>query len=472
MIHHLDSNRNNLDSYLKNNTWEIVSFFKRDNNELESIKFKIDDITSELEDTFNKLNFEKHYNSLFILTLLDYSEKFRIPGAYKALYNIAINNNLSIGDRQKASKIFLLETNLQEDHFSNISRILTLLENAYLTEEDNEKNVLFTLGNYILNAIYNTIDVDINIITSIINHIKNVKCDYKFLSFEIIDKIISIKPQQTDEYTLKIKSLFEENLVKNNYHPIEKKFIVETDTVYSKSIKKHDYSSIRKISIDAYRKFSSNDQSKYYYELLRGVKIIDSEEQLFTYLTLFGKKHKTKLDIALSNINSLPIKYNVIDWACGQGLATMMFIEKYGSNNIQKVILNEPSELALKRASLHVKGYNKNINLITIKKTINQLDIVDISSENNLPNVHLFSNILDMDLDLAHLTNLIEKSCNGLNYFICVSPYTPREISTVRIDFFMHHFKNKFFENYNLIKSKNIKNGDPTMVLRVFSVTI
>ena len=138
----------------------------------------------------------------------------------------------------------------------------------------------------------------------------------------------------------------------------------------------------------------------------------------------------------------MPIKYNVIDWACGQGLATMMFIEKYGSNNIQKVILNEPSELALKRASLHVKGYNENINLTTIKKTINQLDIADISSENNLPNVHLFSNILDMDLDFVHLTNLIEKSCNGLNYFICVSPYTPREISTNRIDFFVHHFKN------------------------------
>ena len=221
-----------------------------------------------------------------------------------------------------------------------------------------------------------------------------------------------------------------------------------------------------------FNKFSESQKTQFRYDLLRGVKIIDTEEQLYTYLTLYGKKHQTKLNIAFSYLPSLPPRYNIIDWACGQGLATMLFLDKYGTKSIQKIILNEPSELALKRASLHLIGYDKNIELTTIKKTISQLEINDISTKNNFANIHLFSNILDMELDLIHLTSLIEKACSGLNYFVCVSPFTPKDISRGRVDMFVHHFENKYGEKCKKLKFQDIQNGDPTMVLRVFEVHI
>ena len=472
MIDQLYSNRNNLNAYLKNNTVNITSYFNSDYKVLESIKFKIDDVAIELENTLDQLDYSKYYNSLFILTLLDYSEKFRALSAYEVFYNIAKNNNLSIGDRQKASKTYLLDIILQEDHFSKIEDIINLLENAYLTEEDNENAVLYTFGNYILNAVLNTADVDLSIINRIIFYIKEVKSRYNFLSFELIDNIITIEPEKGNNYISKIKSLLEKNASKYVNQIGETSFIIESESKYSELVSTYNYSSIRQISINSFNNFSAAQKTKYHKELLRGVKIIDSEEQLFTYLTLFGKKHQRKLNIAFQYLSNLPESYNIIDWACGQGLASMLFLDKYGSNNVQKIILNEPSGLAIKRASLHLKGYNKNIAITTIKKTIDQLNINDISSKNNFDNIHLFSNILDMELDFIHLTNLIETSCSGLNYFICVSPYTPREISTNRIDFFVNYFKNKYGNNYTLIKSKNIQNGDPTMVLRMFSVKI
>jgi hypothetical protein len=47
----------------------------------------------------------------------------------------------------------------------------------------------------------------------------------------------------------------------------------------------------------------------------------------------------------------------IVDWGCGQGLATVCFFDFLKSqgipNNTRKVILIEPSEQALERAKLH-----------------------------------------------------------------------------------------------------------------------
>ncbi len=190
-VNQLYINKNNLDTFLKDNIVNFNSFFNSDYVVLESIKFEIEDVAITLENILNQLDYTKYYNSIFILTLLDYSEKLRLQSAYEVLYNIAILNNLSIGDRHKASKVYLLDINLKEDHFLKVDIILNLLENAYLTEEDNENAVLFTFGNYFFNAVLNTADVNVSIINKIISHIENVRTKYSFLSFNLIDEIIA-----------------------------------------------------------------------------------------------------------------------------------------------------------------------------------------------------------------------------------------------------------------------------------------
>jgi len=464
-----------LDNYLKTNISEFTTFFDRDYSSLKSHRWEIVDYIIEFECSINALDFFEYYNSLFVLTLLEFSAQFRLQGSYDVLYNISINNNLDVGHRQKATKIFLLETIFKIDHINNFDQIISNLQIAYETEEDDEIKVLATFGNYFLNAILNTADVDIDIVRTIIKKIIAARDDFSFLLFDFIDKIVSIIPSASEQYSTKIRLLIEQLfLEQKTTPPISCEFIIEKANEYTSKVNNAsaDFNAIRNISMQTFNYFSQEKKSKLRNELLRGVKIIDKEEQLYAYMTLYGAKHKAKLIYAFNSIQEMPLRYNIIDWACGQGLASMVFFDYYNTINISKVILNEPSELALKRAALHVTKYNSvNIELITVNKPIENILTKDILVKNNLPNIHLFSNILDIKIDLKHLTTTIGDGCQGLNYFICVSPYI-NDLRKNRIDLFVNHFQNKYSESFVLLKNYNNKNMNPTMVIRVFKCKI
>ena len=75
--------------------------------------------------------------------------------------------------------------------------------------------------------------------------------------------------------------------------------------------------------------------------------IYTEEIQLNAYLASYVNWHKGKLDRAFELINeNLPPQINVIDWACGQGLATLYLLdyikERQLKTRIREVILIEP----------------------------------------------------------------------------------------------------------------------------------
>jgi hypothetical protein len=173
------------------------------------------------------------------------------------------------------------------------------------------------------------------------------------------------------------------------------------------------------------------------------VKILESEEELFGYFKSFGNMHKAKL---LSAFEVLPetfdSKVNVIDWGCGQGFASMVFLEKYAHEDVNHITLIEPSEIALKRAALHCKKYCPDILFKTICKKIDDLDADNFNIPQSDVTIHLFSNILDIDdYSQSHLIELIELTQTGENYFTCVSPYIDA-IKTERLESFKRHFEN------------------------------
>ena len=464
-----------LDNYLKTNISEFTSFFERDYSSLKAHRWEIVDCIIEFEHSINELDFTEYYNSLFVLTLLEFSAQFRLQGSFDILYNISINNNLNVGHRQKASKIFLLETKLKTDHINNFDQIISNLQIAYETEEDNEINVLATFGNYFLNAILNTADVDIEIVRAIIKKIIEARNNFSFLLLDFIDKIVSITPNATEQYSTKIRLLIEQLFLKQRtLIPVPDGHFIEEATEYKTKIDdvSADFNSIRKVSMEMFNSFSPEKKSKLRNELLRGVKIIDKVDQLYAYMTLYGAKHKAKLIYAFDSITEMPPRYNIIDWACGQGLASMVFFDYYKTTNISKVILNEPSELALKRATLHLTKYNSgNIDIITVNNAIEDILTKDISTHNNLPNIHLFSNILDIKIDLKHLTEIIINNCKGVNYFICVSPYID-DLRKNRIDLIVNYFQKQYSNSFVLIKKYDRKNPAPTMVIRIFKCEI
>ena len=85
--------------------------------------------------------------------------------------------------------------------------------------------------------------------------------------------------------------------------------------------------------------------------------------------------HKEKLLSAFSNFpfdDITDCDIELFDWSCGQGMASMVLLEylkdKEYKLRIRSVTLSEPSEIALKRASLHVRHFNKEVRIKTVLK--------------------------------------------------------------------------------------------------------
>ena len=92
----------------------------------------------------------------------------------------------------------------------------------------------------------------------------------------------------------------------------------------------------------------------------RGKALLEDDGQACAYIVAYGEAHKKKLEQAFENFpyHILQQGYEIIDWACGQGLASVCFhdlIERLGRISApRKITLIEPSEFTLARAKANV----------------------------------------------------------------------------------------------------------------------
>ena len=63
---------------------------------------------------------------------------------------------------------------------------------------------------------------------------------------------------------------------------------------------------------------------------------------------------------------------------------------------VRRIVLIEPSEMALRRAALHASVLFPNAELVTINKGFDDLVDGDILSDEDTPTMHILSNVLDM----------------------------------------------------------------------------
>ena len=121
-----------------------------------------------------------------------------------------------------------------------------------------------------------------------------------------------------------------------------------------------------------------------------GTAVLTTEEQCNAYIAAYGNMHQGKINEVLDKINTndfINTDLQIIDWGCGQGLATICLFDFFNKHNVnldlvKKVILIEPSEIALSRAKLHVDAYLGNEDrTITIKKYLDDVCSNDITSE-------------------------------------------------------------------------------------------
>jgi hypothetical protein len=166
-----------------------------------------------------------------------------------------------------------------------------------------------------------------------------------------------------------------------------------------------------------------------------GAAVLDDNTKCDQYIAFYGGHHFHKLYAAFASTNFQHINgknLEIVDWGCGQALATCVLIDYFIENsfkpNIVSITLLEPSSIALERGynlacqMLQHKPYTSSA-IRMVNKYIDDLESGDFISGAESIKVHLFSNIIDIEaFSLEKLHALILSSFQGINRFICTSP--------------------------------------------------
>ena len=378
-------------------------------------------------------------NYAFILLLLDVCERFGFRLCFRRLYKLLKCSQKNIPRRLQAAALFLLDIKQFSDYEKVLIDIVDMLKSSYDLEEDSIYRVITTLSNYYAHVVNDFGQFNPNGVLSIRDRIFEIKKSFSFLNHIILDQILLVDTADFFNAYTQIHCILETYLNKGHktFYVNNLNYIIEEKTEYCNLLltTEKSFKEIRQISVEN----SIGD-----IDLGRGVKILEDQNQLYAYMSRFGNMHYAKMLAALEIVNLQTIgQVEVLDWGCGQGLASLVLIENY-ELNISLITLIDPSDVALKRAALHINHLTPGLALSTVCKKINDLIPNDFNTSQDKIKVHLFSNILDIDdYSQKQLINTIINTFNGLNYFICVSPFI-NELKTIRIESFKKYFETNF----------------------------
>jgi len=216
-------------------------------------------------------------------------------------------------------------------------------------------------------------------------------------------------------------------------------------------------------------------QQEAYDSLERGTAVLYHGLQMDAFLHAYGRMHQAKLNYAFGHIPKTFLtqnEINIIDYGCGVGTGIMCyadFLRKQGYiQKINTITLIEPSAPTLQRAALHSRFFLPDAKIITVNKGFDQLNNEDFVCEDNVPTLHLLSNVLDLNFDLERFSSLILNCTKGHNQFVCTGPY----FNDFEKDERMELFANKLNGN-NLVYDSNNgldPNEDWTCAICCFNV--
>lgn len=439
--------------YLRENFEDIQQIFKGQNfHTLNDYKYKISDLYYDIEK--NLLRGREQEIVAFNSILADFFERFRLSAETLSLYNLLDDG--PVKNRVKACILYLRIKDVHE-YLINFDEIVKYLSIAY-EEEDFPKKLNLSLANYFFTAHdYLHIkysDILENLRIKFIDNADNIP----FLSDDLKFKIESGSVSENDIYE------YINNCDSSDFIIINE---IIDDNEHEISDFATDFSRCHITNFDRIINFNRDYLLEDLHDSLgRGIEIIDNEQMLCQYIKSYGHMHKEKLIDSFATFDFTHLEGNqieIIDWGCGQAIATYVFLE-YITNkkiklDIKSIKLIEPSNLALKRGLLYLNQLNTKIKIKAINKDIDNLEDRDLTTNNKAVKIHFFSNILDVpSFKLSTLISRLKKTQQDINYFFCVSPYID-ESKNMRIETFYKNFE----ENYDttLISSrKNSKDDD------------
>lgn len=484
LIKEITQNIGSLDNFIEKNSAKILDFFQQDYNSISTFRNDIENLVSLNHIQLKNLDTTKY--SDFILLILETCEKLGLEAEFLLLFNILKGKNIPISNRLIASSLFLTKIKNSDAYLKKYDEFLKYLLNAYELEEDNEEKIVSTFINYYSQALSYWGEFNKKVVYQVKQKIlESIKSNnYPFLKNQQVTLVLNLDIEDfTNTYNKVKEAIF--NILGINYlENIEiynsSQYLIESDTIYASELVKinTDFLAIRDWNKTLFLQLENRD--KLFEELRRGVHILETLEQLIAYTNSYGVMHYYKLEDAIKNLTTSFYKENIeiIDWACGQGFASMVYLSNIKQVNtnqkINKFTLIEPSLIALKRASLHIKHFQNNAEIITLNKDLNELFKTELFQKTSNTKLHFFSNILDIDTySLCELAEYVNNNFKGNNYFIIVSPFIPNS-RKIRINEFVHYFKDKsdFKLLYSIDNQKGEWKNNWSRMIRVFKVKI
>ncbi|WP_210413393.1 hypothetical protein [Altererythrobacter sp. TH136] len=97
------------------------------------------------------------------------------------------------------------------------------------------------------------------------------------------------------------------------------------------------------------------------------------------------------------SLTSAPVR--LVDYGCGQGLAGLLLYDQFGdafATMLRKVVLVEPSPVALVRAEAIYQNVAPDSEMFCVNKGFDEVTFGDLEVEEGLATIHVFSNVLDI----------------------------------------------------------------------------
>jgi hypothetical protein len=438
---------------------------ERDRFELIALKINI----------IKQLDFNFTKNEAYVNLIINTSVRLGSLFVFQQFYRILKDKNLHQSKLTKACALFMLSR--ESDAFINVyDEMISLLEESFQNEADSNKEPITIVVYFYALFVKHFSQFAPEEVVRLKKCIEN-SCNsknYGFLEDQFIKEILKVSTNYEkdpyDSIQVLLDGFLERHLFPSNYID---GFLLEQNTDYALNLngKNLSISEIQRLNKKLYMPIQNNE---IFYSLGRGTAILESEIQLLAYMYAHGAKHIAKINDAFKAFNTDAFKkVNLIDWGCGQGIASKTFLDTFGTSIVNEVILIEPSECALRRAALHISNDVQNIK--TINKGFDDLKISDLK-EKTIPticNVHLFSNVIDMDFfNLSSLIDNIEQSFEGIQYVVLSSPFID-VAKTERINLFVSKLLlNKGILLLDETKSKGSWINGWSKVIRVFKIEL
>lgn len=403
--------------------------------------FQLVEMRDQLEE-YVLLDLEDAIEDVHLLHLFDLCERLQLTSCVQQLYYKLLNANVEMTSRLKAAAEFNCDVRINDDYIDKFDSVCQYLDQALLCEEDSNKKVIATFANYYLTVM----DHHEMWLPKLRNCIIEKQYEYNILATEEISQLLAFDISNRSTCRDQIISWKDNLLGRLQEVTLNEPPLIEDSEdylVYKQQLNTLNTPTFHNIRSIAVQNVNPNEHLQ-----TRGVTPLTDVHELMVYMKCYGNMHYAKIQHLLSQLhnNEINDEYELIDWGCGQGIATMAFLEYCTTHNLTKpnrITLIEPSFVALKLAELHIGKTQPDVSFRTICSGFDELRSNWITTNSNILKIHIFSNVLDVDLyNLRNLENIILNTQKGKNLFLCVSPYI-NLLKTERVNSFVNAFRDK-----------------------------